>query len=385
MATIKLMLILKKILLVLVASLFTTLLFATAWSTGVIRTVGTPAPIKKTLNDSGLYSSVLGSFLDQAKQSTSSSGEVSLTDPVVKKAANQTFTPQVLKDTTEKILDSTYKWLNGDTKLPDFKLDLSSYKNSFAANVAADVQTNLASLPACPTNVRADSFDALSATCLPKGTTAATAAAQVQSNLLNGKGFLDNPVLTANDLKLNGSNTSVFTDQLNKAPKYFSWLKKAPLILGLITVLLAAAIVFLSSSRAKGIRHISFTLIWVGALMLAFAWALNWLVSSKLSQHININNNLVLQEKVQILAKDITKIIDKNYWVFGGVYAGLGLIGLGSPFIMSRLGGRKPKAPKATTEVEKPAPKDLDGPNPEATKPTEKPQESPKKKTISIQ
>lgn len=353
-----------------------------------MQTIGTPAPIKKTLNDSGIYDSVLNSFLSQSKTSTSSSGsgDISLTDPLIQKAANQTFTPQVLRENTEKILDSTYVWLNGGTQLPDFKLDLSSYKTSFASNVATNLETSLKSLPICPTNVRADTFDPLTATCLPKGTTAEMAATNAKNTLLTGKGFLDNPVITANDLKSGKDNSSVFASSLKKVPDYFSWVKKAPYILGGLTIVCGLLIVFLSATRAKGVRHISFTLLFVGALMLVFAWGANYLVTQKALPKIKIDNNLVLQEKIQLLAKDLTHTIDKTYWMFGGSYAALGVIGLLSPIAADRFGkgkkqysapgkkGREASGPPVDTAEPKTAPA-----TPEPAK------EEPKKHTISVQ
>lgn len=373
------MLILKRTLLVLITSLFTTLLFTTAWTEGVVRSVGSPEPVKKTLSDSGIYSTLISSFLNQAKTSSSSNGDVSLTDPIIQKAATQTFTPQILQRDTETILDSTYQWLNGAVAKPDFKIDLSSVKTSFANNVSTALQAQLQTLPVCPTNMNNSNFDALTATCLPKGTTAASAAAKVKDNLLSGKGFLENPVITADNVKQNGSSQSAFADQYKKIPGYFQKAKMAPLLFGSLAILSAIAIVFLSATRMKGVRHISFTLLFVGILMLVFAWGANYLLNQKLLPKIKIDNNQVLQDKVQVLAKDLTAQIDKNYWIFGGTYTGLAVAGLASPLVVSRLQGRKsgPKTPKPVAE-----PKAPEEPKPEIQ--PEKPAE-PKKRTIDIQ
>lgn len=349
-----------------------------------MQTIGTPAPIKKTLNDSGVYDSVLTGLLNQAKKNTTSSGEVSLTDPIVQKAANASFTPEVLRQNTEKILDSTYKWLNGESATPDFKIDLSGSKTSFAANVANSVQDRLATLPVCTTNVTKDNFDALSTNCLPKGMTAAGAANEVKSNLLSGQGFLENPVITSNDLKASGSTTSVFNNQLKKAPQYFSWVKKLPYILMGLTLLTGALIVLLSATRSKGWRKIGITMLVVGILMLAFAWGANYLVTKKVLPKINLDNNAVLQEKIQTLAKDLTQQIDKTYWMFGIAYSVIGAGAIAFPMVSSRFGGQKTGKPKAKTET---GPGDEPKPETETRSSPAAPAkaEEPKKRTINIQ
>lgn len=375
------MLIIRRILLVFVASLFTTLLFLTAWDFGVMRTIGTPGPVKKTLSDSGIYDSVLTGLLNQAKENTSSSGDVSLIDPVIQKAANASFTPQVLQQNTEKILDSTYKWLNGDSPTPDFKIDLSSVKTSFASNVASGLQDKLATLPVCTTAASKDNFDALTASCLPKGMTTASAANNVKTSLLSGQGFLDNPVITANDLKANGSNTSIFTDKLKKAPDYFSWIKKVPYILIGLTLLTGALIVLLSATKSKGLRKIGFTLVIVGVLMLVFAWGSNYLLTKKAIPKLSLNNNAVMQEKIQILAKDLTQEIDKTFWMFGIAYTVLGAAAIAYPMISGRSAGSQKGNKRAAAEDGEP---EHSAPETPAHAPTHQPAE-PKKRTIDIQ
>ena len=368
--------ILKRTLLVILTPILTTLLFATVLDFGIVRTIGTPAPIKKTLADSGIYSSVVGSLLSQAKQSTGSGGVVSLTDPLIQKAANQTFTPQYLQTQTEGFIDSAYRWLNGVTPTPDFKLDLSPLKSSLANNVAADVQAKLATLPACTTAVDPSTYNPLTATCLPKGITPASAANTIKDNLVSGQGFLDNPVISADTIKQQGSSQSIFQDKLKQVPSYFSWVKKLPYISAGLTILVALAIVFLNSTKRKGLRHVGWTMIFVGAIMLAFAWGANYLMTKKFLPSLNLGN-AVLQSKVETVGKDITQQIDKTYWAFGGTYVVLGVAAIVGPTVIGRGGnqsrakGSQPKAPAGEMD-EKPA---------EAEEEAEK----PAKKTIKVQ
>lgn len=65
------------------------------------------------------------------------------------------------------------------------------------------------------------------------------------------------------------------------------------------------------------------------------AWALNYGVNQKALPKITMDNK-VLQEKLRILAKDLTQNVDKTYYIFGGVYAVLGLLAIGVPMFVHR-------------------------------------------------
>jgi uncharacterized membrane protein (UPF0136 family) len=140
---------------------------------------------------------------------------------------------------------------------------------------------------------------------------------------LGSKGFLDQTKFSSSDIKNENTKRSVFDDQLKQAPKQYQRAKKTPVILITLTILVGLGVVFLSRNWIIGLRHIGINLALIGALMLLFAWGLNRAVSTKVVPQIKINN-AVFQQDIRKLATDITQQIDKNYWMFGGVYAVLG-------------------------------------------------------------
>jgi hypothetical protein len=320
--------ILKKIGLGILSPLFIILLFATAFDIGFVRTATHPGTVKKLVAESGIYDSVIPNVLQQTKSIQTSVGTISASDPAIQSAANSAISPQFVKQNTETAIDSVYKWLDGSIAQPDFKIDLSSAKANFADSVASGVQQRLGSLPACTTAqsvalTAGGQFDAINAPCLPRGVTPESAAAQVKDSIVGSKDFLDQTNLSAANIKNEGSNQSVFNDQLKQAPKQYQKAKKTPLILSILTILTGAGIVFLSSTWRKGLRHIGINLVVIGVLMLIFSWGLNRAVSTKVVPKIKVDN-VVLQQDIRNLATDITQQIDKNYWFFGGLYTVLG-------------------------------------------------------------
>ncbi len=367
-----LMSILRKMLVVFLVGLLPLFLFTLAIDAGIIKTAGSAAPIKKILSDSGIYNSIISSALDQAKTSGGDQGGgVSLTDPAIKQAAENTFTPLFLQQNTEKFLDSVFVWLNGKTALPDFKIDVGSLKSTFAVEAGKAAQQRAAALPPCATTPTG-SFDAFSATCLPRGLAPSQVAAQVQNDINSGQGFIKDPIITASNVKTSGSNQSVFADQLKNAPKIYQNVKKTPALLAILSLLTILGVVFASASRAKGLRRAGVILMAVGIFLLIFAWGLNYGINQKALPKLKMDNK-VLQEKIRTIASDVTQSIDKTYWIIGGVYAGLGVLAIGGSIFIGRRGSKE--AHGETTHHETPS----------ENAPAAPPQPPHKKKPIKIQ
>ena len=326
----------RKFALVLITPIFSLLLFATAFDMGVLRVAGHPNNVKQILSDSGIYKTAVNSVLDQAKQVTDSSSgaAVSLSNPTVRSAANATITPQYVQQQTESVIDSVYAWLNGKTAQPDFSIDVANLKGKFASQVAAAVQQQAATLPRCTDAASASAAlnDPISATCLPAGVTPAAAASEAEGDLLNGQGFLDNTAINASSLKSKDSNQPVFSSgKLKDAPKQYQRLKKTPIILSVLALLTAVAIVFLNTSRRKGLRHVGVILLVIGLFMLLFAWGLGEAITKEVPK-IKLND-AVLQTDVQKVVTDVARQINHNYWIFGGLYSVLGILALGAAML----------------------------------------------------
>lgn len=301
-------------------ALLAALLFVLAFDVGLVRTVGSPSTVKKVLADSGIYSSVVPTALTEVGKISTSVGDIPLSDSSIRSAATQSFTPQQIESYSNEIIDSIYTWLEGKTDKPTFRIDLTASRDSLADNIAATLQQRLATLPVC-TSFSGTGFDAYSATCLPPGVSAAQAAAEVKSQLLSGQGFLDQPVITSDNIEGSGDGKSPFDNQ--SVPENYQRLKKAPFVVGLLALLVAAGIVFLSATRRRGLRRIGIILAAVGIFMMVFAWGLNKLFTTQALPRINFESAVVEQE-VKSVATDLEQAVSSNYWTFGIIYAVLG-------------------------------------------------------------
>lgn len=330
--------------------LFIFLLFATAFDVGFIRTATHPATVKKLVAESGIYSSIVPNLLKQSGGITTPIGDISATDPAVLQAASQVVNPQDVQKQTESAIDSIYQWLDGKIAQPQFTIGLAGNNSAFADNVSAVIGQRLAVLPACSASqslviARGGNFDAINATCLPRGVTAANVAAQVKSSIAGNQDFLNQASINPSDIQSKNSGSVFNQPGVKNVPKQYQRAKKTPLILSVLTILTGAGIVFLSSTWLVGLRHIGINLVIIGLIMLIFSWGLNRAVSTKVVPKITIDN-VVLQQDIRNLVTDLAQQIDKNYWFFGGLYSVLGVSGIAAGQFIRR--GKGPGTPGST-------------------------------------
>lgn len=336
------MLMIKKLLLVVLSPLLVLLLLLTALDWGIVHTVGQPDQVKKIVADSGIYNSVIPNILNQQKTIQTSIGNLPLTDPTIKQAVNRAFTPQLVRSNTEAAIDNLYAWLDGKTAAPSFKFDFSGAQTQLATNLATAARDRAASLPACRTPVSSLSFDVYAASCLPRGLSPSSVGQAVQNQVAAGQGIIDKPVVAAGDIKTD-KGQPIFQTQLKNLPTWYQRFKHSPYLLMLLAVVLAAALVWLRPTLRSGLRHVGITLIIVGLVMLLVASAVGWANTNLVQKKLSFNNAAV-ETDVKQVAGDITQSIDKNYWLFGAVYAVIGLGLLAAPLVLS---GRRTPAPAA--------------------------------------
>jgi hypothetical protein len=271
------MLMLRKFLVFLAASLLTFLLFATALSTAIILTF-TPANLKTWLKDSNVYNTAVDTVLTQNKtlNTNDSSGGISLQDPVIQGAIKKTFSPVLLQSSTENIIDGTNQWLTGKVALPNFSVDLSAAKTSLAQQLGGYAQQKYVSLPPCTAVTPLPTNDTiLDATCKPAGYNPAPQIQQLVSNVATSKDFLKDPLITANTLTTNNSSgqpESVFT-KARRVPKAYQWARRSPIIFGILSIVIVIMIVFMSVSKRYGLRRVGISAFSVGILLLLAMWS----------------------------------------------------------------------------------------------------------------
>jgi len=239
-----------------------------------------PAKLEGLLANSKIYDHVTASVLQQAEKSSSdggNSGSVSLSDPTVQQAAEAAFSPDLVRQSVNIFINSNYDWLAGKKATPDFKIDLSSAKQSFAQQVGQAAQTRLATLPVCSPQQLAQlsiPVDLMSVNCRPSTVDPKTEGTQVTQEVNDSSDFLSNPVITASSLNQNqlgqASSTSQgqpYYQKLSWAPKAYQFGLKLPLIFSGVALLSALGIFFIAPERRRGVRRIGAVLLVAGVIL----------------------------------------------------------------------------------------------------------------------
>lgn len=347
----------RKAALVIITPLLTASLLGIAVDFGLLRVAGQPDNVKKLISGSGIYNDIVRSALDQAAKSGGSDGAL-FSSPVVANAANKAFSPQFLQTSTNQAIDGIYRWLEGKTPTPDFKIDLTGAKTNFADYVGQAAEAGAAHLPRCDitalSSLSTSLSDPLNADCLPPYITPAEVGTQARSQILSAQGFMDNPTITASELKGSTPNQTIFTDQLKQLPVSYRLAKQTPYILITLSILLSAAIVFLYADRLKGLRHLGIIVLLVSLTLLALAAGLSTLSHRAIQPAISTNNSLI-QADVQRLVNELVRSAEHTLEIFGVVYGLGGLAAIIAPSFIRRRAEKQPDLPGAGRKEKTPA------------------------------
>jgi hypothetical protein len=308
-----------------------------------------PTKVETWLNESGLYNSFVTTAIKEASSSAnnnSSSSGVSLSDAAVQQAAETVFSPSLIQGYVNTFLNSNYAWLEGKTPSPNFTIDLSSAKQSFAQQVGQKVENYLENLPICTraqAEAAAQSNDPLLLNCRPSSLNPAASGAQVAQQLAGNNGFLNKTVITADSINPNGGNhqSNPYYKQFSFAPSIYQLATKLPWALGVLAALCLEGIIFINPSRRKGLRRIAFTLAEAGIILVTIKFASNIVFKKFEDKLFNQSNNGALQHSLTNFAQRLETQFNNVNFYFGIAMIVLAVI-IAVTLIITHQGKEKP-------------------------------------------
>lgn len=244
------------------------------------------------LKQGGVYDNVVPAALDKLNDEAAKKSDRPenadadiFTNKDIQRLAEQSISPEVVEGATTEFTDSVFAWLGGESEQLEFRIDLNEPVQQFITNLKTYVTERTASLPTCsPEQIRnlaaqQEKLNPLTAPCVPAGTNAQQAAAELEQDLLENAEFFSNPVLTQDDLPKNDEGQRLDQQQIN-APAAYQAFQVLPWILGAATLLLGAVAVLLHTKRRRGIQVVARTLIGTGAFLFIFAGIFLFLASN---------------------------------------------------------------------------------------------------------
>lgn len=224
----------------------------------------TPEQLKKIVDNSGIYANVPGVVIAEAERSIQDDTNRDITLPVnepgIQAATKAALPPEVLRTNTEQVIDSMFRWLNGEVDKPDFRLDLTESKQTFINGVGDYAEGRAAGLPACTlAELQAiDTQNVFTIPCLPPGITAAQVGAQAR-NETQDQELIRDPIVTIDTFTKEGER-DVFS-QNPHIPKQFQASKSYFWFLVPFAILMGTALVFIYENKRRGMLRAATVLI----------------------------------------------------------------------------------------------------------------------------
>lgn len=293
-----------------------------------------PQKIKTWLNESNLYGSFVTDAIKQAEATagggSDESGAVSLSDTAVQQIAQSTFSAQLLQKDVNTFVDSNYAWLEGKNDKPNFEIDLSNAKQTFAEKVGEYVQTYLTSLPVCSSAQLAtttQTADPLTLTCRPANLNAADEAQQVTETIANSTDFLSDPIITASNLNPKGdSQTEPYYQSLAGLPRVYQFGNQLPWIASLIAIASAIGVIFIPVRHRNGLRAVGIVLAIAGLTLIFTKFLSGQILDAAQRQIFNNDNVGELQKALTTFMGHIeNQLLKVDFW-FGVAYLSLAVI-----------------------------------------------------------
>ncbi len=235
-----------------------------------VRNFGSADSVRGWLDNASIYDGVSGAIgdLDISLESEGQGVSTLPSTEITTQAAQQVLSPNRLEDITNTVLDSAYRWLEGEGDQPDFAIDISALKNEYVVALGEGIEQNYDNLPTCQTSdqIIAVSEDPLRAECRTNGVNISTVTNELEAQLLNDPEFFGDGTLSADDLvvDVDGEEQSLFEiEAVAQAPTAFAWLQRAPLVAATASIFFAGALVLSSKTLRKGIRKLANRLILV--------------------------------------------------------------------------------------------------------------------------
>jgi len=269
----------KGILLFLASTTYVWLLFLTAGAMELRLTLTTPATLKTWLSDGGIYSGVVSETSKLATiQQAQENSVVQITSDDISEVAKSTFPVEGIQNDTERVIDGFYGWFKGDTTSPEFTVDFSSRQAQFAKEMTDKLEVKINALPECATTGRfsIQAFDPFKSDCRPKGVDLTAELTSFEKDLASSKDVLKQTAFSGNDVKLKNSSgqEEVVASALTWVPKAYKGLLYGPFLLAILTVIMALSLIFLSSSRRRGLKRFAGGLMFAGVVMVASGFLL---------------------------------------------------------------------------------------------------------------
>lgn len=237
-----------------------------------------PENIKSSLREVNLYENIYDIALDISSENESWDyiNKIGEDKEELVSTFKRIITPEWLQENVEKVIDSTYIWLDGGGQIPEFTIDLTEIKTNIVDESTDYLIDSINNLPDCSESemkeIESGSWNPYDMNCKPSDFEASAYEEEmrikIQEELDKNESLEKDEFSSSEVIKLD-------EDLVEKIQKGYMIFKKFPIIIGagiLITVLLV--FIFMPGLSNK-LLALGITLVLSGALLLFGAYYTN--------------------------------------------------------------------------------------------------------------
>lgn len=276
--------------------------------------------VKGWLDKSGAYPHLLNTVLasnDTAQQALTATSGSAVTSDDIKSALNQTLSADYVKQSSEKVIDSAYDWLNGKSPDISFEINTTQKKDTFVANLSGVLEPQLAQLPQCTSAVQ---FQTNNPPCLPPGTTPKQAADELATDAANQASIFRKPVTDSTVAQASNNSSLTNNSQAQNIQSVASNIKNWLLWLPIIAVLSGALMILLSQHKLKAGKHLAGRLTWgLGITCLVGLLVASVGKTFSVSNFVSGTNNAVLSQVVEPVIHQAAPAIGNRLALVSGI------------------------------------------------------------------
>lgn len=264
-----------------------------------------PNTLKNSLVNTDAYSRFRDATI-QAAADQRVENSLPFDDPIIQEIISTSFPAPLLLQETERALDDTYRWLNGETDSLSFNIDLMQAKDRFARQVADYSVNRISALPVCTSFP--DTQDVFKLTCLPPTIDLSELRLEIYESIMQDQSFLASNGIGLQDLPKDEHGQTI-NEAYPEIPRYFQIAKILPYLLFGVAALIAVVIILLSRTRYHGLRSIASILIFTGVIL-----AITPLFANYITSGVNqtVQNSLTSSGGYGQIINDITNALYRD-------------------------------------------------------------------------
>lgn len=306
--------------------------------------------VKGWLTKSNTYSQLANNVIAPAvKSSYASQGQNNslITPDMIQAASQASVSPDFVKKAAESNIDTFYAWINSTdatSTSPQFALPLQDAQTAFYASLENQILAKVSVLPVCTSGQQAVDISG-QVHCLPRGISPQEFVSQLVNGFKENSSIFTKPV-TSNDFTgsqptlsdvATPSQATPANTVNNAMPSYVHWVHSIYPITWAAAAVLAIALVFLASSRWRGIVNVGWH-IFSPAILFAIVGLLAVIFGPKLSfASLITGTQSGLVDLLQSLLRTVIVAVGTQVLLVGGSAIAIALILIGAGYLWRHL------------------------------------------------